>query len=122
MQTVPEESRAQGTIGFKMYVKYLRSGASMLALLMVILVNIGAQVNRKHSRRHSLISKCEERVSCALLRFKHTAAPSSHLPGRIRPAGLVAGLLVSVTKKVLVCSSHVSDFFLCKRYIFTDQG
>lgn len=47
---VPEESRADGTIGMKLYVKYLRSGGSVAALLLVILMNLTAQVNRKHRR------------------------------------------------------------------------
>lgn len=48
VQTVPEESRAQGDIGFKLYFKYLRAGASVLALLVVSLINILAQVSRTH--------------------------------------------------------------------------
>lgn len=47
VQTVPEESRAMGDIGFKLYFKYLRAGASVLALLVVSLINILAQVSRK---------------------------------------------------------------------------
>lgn len=50
VQTVPEESRAQGNIGFKLYFKYMRAGASVLALLVVLLINILAQVSRKHTR------------------------------------------------------------------------
>ncbi|XP_072240755.1 ATP-binding cassette sub-family C member 4-like [Leuresthes tenuis] len=45
VQTVPEESRAEGTIGVSLYVKYLKAGASVLFLLFVILVNILAQVS-----------------------------------------------------------------------------
>ncbi|KAM4560261.1 ATP-binding cassette sub-family C member 4-like [Odontesthes bonariensis] len=45
VQTIPEESRAQGTIGVRLYVKYLKAGASVLFLLFVILVNILAQVS-----------------------------------------------------------------------------
>lgn len=44
---VPEESRADGTIGMKLYVKYLRSGGSVVTLLFVVLMNLTAQVNRK---------------------------------------------------------------------------
>lgn len=47
---VPEESRADGTISVKLYVKYLRSGGSMVALLLVVLMNLTAQVNRKRRR------------------------------------------------------------------------
>ncbi|XP_041637493.1 multidrug resistance-associated protein 4 [Cheilinus undulatus] len=44
VQTVAEESRAEGTIGFGLYVKYLRAGASILFLLTVFVLNILAQV------------------------------------------------------------------------------
>lgn len=44
MQTVVEESRAQGTIGLRLYVKYLKAGANVMVLLFVILINILAQV------------------------------------------------------------------------------
>lgn len=44
VHTMAEESRAQGTIGMSLYVKYLRAGASIVFLLMVILVNLLAQV------------------------------------------------------------------------------
>lgn len=50
VQTIPEESRAQGTIGVKLYVKYLTAGANIMVLLLVILINILAQVRRTHSR------------------------------------------------------------------------
>ncbi|XP_068612667.1 LOW QUALITY PROTEIN: ATP-binding cassette sub-family C member 4-like, partial [Brachionichthys hirsutus] len=43
VQTVAEEGRAQGTIGFGLYVKYLRAGANVAALLAVLLVNLLAQ-------------------------------------------------------------------------------
>ncbi|XP_054915033.1 multidrug resistance-associated protein 4 isoform X1 [Poeciliopsis prolifica] len=43
VQTVPEESRSQGTIGMKMYVKYLRAGANIVVLLFAGLVNLLAQ-------------------------------------------------------------------------------
>ncbi|XP_073318323.1 ATP-binding cassette sub-family C member 4-like [Pagrus major] len=44
VQTVAEESRAQGTIGVSLYMKYLRAGANILVLLFVVLINILAQV------------------------------------------------------------------------------
>ncbi|CAK6978679.1 ATP-binding cassette sub-family C member 4-like isoform X1 [Scomber scombrus] len=44
VQTVAEESRGQGTIGVGLYVKYLRAGANILVLVLVILANILAQV------------------------------------------------------------------------------
>ncbi|XP_070786421.1 ATP-binding cassette sub-family C member 4-like isoform X1 [Enoplosus armatus] len=44
VQAVVEESRAQGTIGVSLYVKYLRAGANVVILLSVIVVNILAQV------------------------------------------------------------------------------
>ncbi|XP_076579274.1 ATP-binding cassette sub-family C member 4-like [Chaetodon auriga] len=43
VQTVAEESRAHGTIGVSLYVKYLRAGASVLVLVIVILMNLLAQ-------------------------------------------------------------------------------
>lgn len=46
VQTLAEESRAEGTIGVSLYVKYLRAGASIVVLLVVILINILAQVCR----------------------------------------------------------------------------
>ncbi|XP_049919631.1 ATP-binding cassette sub-family C member 4-like [Epinephelus moara] len=44
VQTVAEESRAQGTIKVSLYVKYLKAGANVVVLLAVILMNILAQV------------------------------------------------------------------------------
>lgn len=44
VQTVAEESRAQGTIGVGLYVKYLTAGANIVVLLIVILINLLAQV------------------------------------------------------------------------------
>uniref|UniRef100_A0A3P8U4M7 ATP-binding cassette, sub-family C (CFTR/MRP), member 4 n=1 Tax=Amphiprion percula TaxID=161767 RepID=A0A3P8U4M7_AMPPE len=38
VQTLAEESRAQGTIGVRLYVKYLRAGASIVTLLAAIVV------------------------------------------------------------------------------------
>ncbi|XP_068165844.1 ATP-binding cassette sub-family C member 4 [Antennarius striatus] len=45
VQTVAEESRAQGTIGFGLYMKYLKAGANIVALLAVLLINVLAQVS-----------------------------------------------------------------------------
>uniref|UniRef100_A0A674P9P2 Cystic fibrosis transmembrane conductance regulator n=1 Tax=Takifugu rubripes TaxID=31033 RepID=A0A674P9P2_TAKRU len=45
VQTVPEESRAEGNIGLKLYLQYLRSGANVVVLLVVLLFNIMAQVS-----------------------------------------------------------------------------
>ncbi|XP_054480100.1 ATP-binding cassette sub-family C member 4-like [Anoplopoma fimbria] len=45
VQTIAEESRAQGNIGISLYVKYLKAGANVVVLLTVILVNILAQVS-----------------------------------------------------------------------------
>ncbi|KAM9830036.1 ATP-binding cassette sub-family C member 4 isoform 1-T1 [Syngnathus typhle] len=44
VHTVAEESRAQGSIGFSIYMKYLRAGASILFVVIVMLLNILAQV------------------------------------------------------------------------------
>ncbi|XP_076004891.1 ATP-binding cassette sub-family C member 4-like isoform X3 [Genypterus blacodes] len=44
LQAMAEESRAQGSIGFGLYVKYLKAGASIAVLLFVILINSLAQV------------------------------------------------------------------------------
>ncbi|TWW64058.1 Multidrug resistance-associated protein 4 [Takifugu flavidus] len=44
VQTVPEESRAEGNIGLKLYLQYLRSGANVVVLLVVLLFNIVAQL------------------------------------------------------------------------------
>ncbi|XP_054864675.1 multidrug resistance-associated protein 4 isoform X1 [Amphiprion ocellaris] len=43
VQTLAEESRAQGTIGVRLYVKYLRAGASIVTLLAAIVLNLLAQ-------------------------------------------------------------------------------
>ncbi|KAM6893207.1 ATP-binding cassette sub-family C member 4 [Lycodopsis pacificus] len=45
VQTVAEESSAQGNIGASLYVKYLKAGASVVVLLIVILMNLLAQVS-----------------------------------------------------------------------------
>lgn len=44
VQTVPEESRADGTISTKLYMKYLRAGANVVFLVVVMLINVLAQV------------------------------------------------------------------------------
>lgn len=44
VQTFAEETRAQGTIGIRMYAKYLTAGANIVVLLAVVLLNILAQV------------------------------------------------------------------------------
>uniref|UniRef100_A0A8D0B2G1 Cystic fibrosis transmembrane conductance regulator n=1 Tax=Sander lucioperca TaxID=283035 RepID=A0A8D0B2G1_SANLU len=49
VQTVAEESRAEGTIGVSLYVKYLRAGASIVVLLVGIVVSILAQVRSSQS-------------------------------------------------------------------------
>ncbi|XP_077453086.1 ATP-binding cassette sub-family C member 4 isoform X3 [Stigmatopora argus] len=42
--TVAEESRAQGSIGLSMYMKYMQAGASMFLVVVVMLLNVLAQV------------------------------------------------------------------------------
>ncbi|KAF7669999.1 hypothetical protein LDENG_00090130 [Lucifuga dentata] len=42
--TVTEESRSEGSIGVGLYVKYLRAGTSIVILMVVMLINILAQV------------------------------------------------------------------------------
>ncbi|XP_076736110.1 ATP-binding cassette sub-family C member 4-like isoform X3 [Maylandia zebra] len=44
VQTFAEETRAQGTIGIRIYAKYLAAGANIVVLLAVVLLNIMAQV------------------------------------------------------------------------------
>ncbi|XP_019724109.1 ATP-binding cassette sub-family C member 4 isoform X2 [Hippocampus comes] len=44
VHTVAEESRAQGSIGLNIYIKYLRAGASVLVVVIALLLNILAQV------------------------------------------------------------------------------
>uniref|UniRef100_A0A3B4GRL6 Cystic fibrosis transmembrane conductance regulator n=1 Tax=Pundamilia nyererei TaxID=303518 RepID=A0A3B4GRL6_9CICH len=44
VQTFAEETRAQGTIGIRVYAKYLAAGANIVVLLAVVLLNIMAQV------------------------------------------------------------------------------
>uniref|UniRef100_A0A4W4ELG6 Multidrug resistance-associated protein 4 n=1 Tax=Electrophorus electricus TaxID=8005 RepID=A0A4W4ELG6_ELEEL len=44
LQTVAEESRSEGTIGIHMYLKYLRAGANILMLIVLVLLNLLAQV------------------------------------------------------------------------------
>ncbi|CAL8307591.1 unnamed protein product [Merluccius merluccius] len=43
IQTVAEESRTEGNIGAGLYFKYLRAGANVMVLLVLILVNLFAQ-------------------------------------------------------------------------------
>lgn len=57
VQTVPEESRAEGNIGLKLYLQYLRSGANVVVLLVVLLFNIVAQVCGE-TQLGALKSKC----------------------------------------------------------------
>ncbi|XP_055020441.1 ATP-binding cassette sub-family C member 4-like isoform X2 [Boleophthalmus pectinirostris] len=45
VQTVVEESRAQGTIKISLYVKYLKAGASFLVLVFMLFINLLAQVS-----------------------------------------------------------------------------
>ncbi|XP_051908218.1 multidrug resistance-associated protein 4 isoform X1 [Hippocampus zosterae] len=44
VHTVAEESRAQGSIGLNIYIKYLQAGASVLVVVIALLLNILAQV------------------------------------------------------------------------------
>ncbi|XP_057686609.1 multidrug resistance-associated protein 4 [Corythoichthys intestinalis] len=44
IHTVAEESRAQGSIGLSMYMKYMQAGASFLFVMVVMLLNVLAQV------------------------------------------------------------------------------
>uniref|UniRef100_A0A3Q2W5N1 Cystic fibrosis transmembrane conductance regulator n=1 Tax=Haplochromis burtoni TaxID=8153 RepID=A0A3Q2W5N1_HAPBU len=46
VQTFAEETRAQGTIGIRIYAKYLAAGANIVVLLAVVLLNIMAQVHK----------------------------------------------------------------------------
>ncbi|KAJ8350063.1 hypothetical protein SKAU_G00251930, partial [Synaphobranchus kaupii] len=45
VQCIAEETRSEGTIGLSLYVKFLRAGASTLMLLVVIALNLFAQVS-----------------------------------------------------------------------------
>ncbi|CAN9498133.1 unnamed protein product [Ophioblennius macclurei] len=45
VQTFAEESRGQGNIGLKLYMTYLKAGASIFILLVVVFINLGAQVS-----------------------------------------------------------------------------
>lgn len=57
VQTMPEESRAEGTISAKLYVKYLRAGANILFLVVVMLINVLAQVHTdSRGRRQALVT------------------------------------------------------------------
>ncbi|KAE8625965.1 hypothetical protein XENTR_v10006453 [Xenopus tropicalis] len=44
LTAIPEESRSEGTVGFKVYKKYFTSGSSYLMLFVVLLLNILSQV------------------------------------------------------------------------------
>lgn len=44
MHTMVEETRSEGTIGFRMYWKYFRAGANVIMLVLLVLVNLLAQV------------------------------------------------------------------------------
>ena len=44
-QTAVEESRLQGTIGMGMYYKYIRAGANIFTLLLLVVANIAAHVS-----------------------------------------------------------------------------
>uniref|UniRef100_A0AAY4E1J1 Multidrug resistance-associated protein 4 n=1 Tax=Denticeps clupeoides TaxID=299321 RepID=A0AAY4E1J1_9TELE len=43
---VAEETRSEGTIGIRLYLKYFRAGANVLVLITVMLLNLLAQVQR----------------------------------------------------------------------------
>ncbi|XP_060775099.1 multidrug resistance-associated protein 4 isoform X2 [Neoarius graeffei] len=45
VQTMPDESRSEGTIGVHMYLKYLTAGVSALMLLSLVLLNLLAQTS-----------------------------------------------------------------------------
>ncbi|XP_071783118.2 ATP-binding cassette sub-family C member 4-like isoform X1 [Centroberyx gerrardi] len=45
VQPMEEESRSEGTIGLRLYVKYFRAGANFLVLLILILLNILAHIS-----------------------------------------------------------------------------
>ncbi|XP_030637683.1 ATP-binding cassette sub-family C member 4 [Chanos chanos] len=45
VQTIPEESRSEGTIGIRLYLKYLKAGANVLVLLGLLLLNLLAQTS-----------------------------------------------------------------------------
>ncbi|XP_051562502.1 multidrug resistance-associated protein 4 [Myxocyprinus asiaticus] len=45
VHTMAEETRSEGTIGFHLYWKYFRAGASILMLIFLLLLNILAQVS-----------------------------------------------------------------------------
>lgn len=44
MQTVAEETRLEGTIGLRMYWKYFKAGANIIMLILLVLLNLLAQV------------------------------------------------------------------------------
>lgn len=45
MQPIEEESRLEGNVGLRMYVKYFLAGANLLVLLLLILLNGLAHVS-----------------------------------------------------------------------------
>ncbi|XP_036396882.1 multidrug resistance-associated protein 4 [Megalops cyprinoides] len=45
VQSIVEESRSEGKIGFGLYLKYFRAGANILVLLFLILLNLFAQTS-----------------------------------------------------------------------------
>ncbi|KAI4886639.1 hypothetical protein NFI96_012768 [Prochilodus magdalenae] len=45
VQTVAEESRSEGTIGVRMYLKYFTAGVNILMLLLLVLLNLLAQTS-----------------------------------------------------------------------------
>lgn len=45
MQPTEEESRSEGNVGLRMYVKYFRAGANFLVLFILILLNALAHVS-----------------------------------------------------------------------------
>lgn len=44
VQTMSDESRSEGTIGVRMYLKYLSAGVGAFVLLILVLLNLLAQV------------------------------------------------------------------------------
>ena len=44
--TLTEESRSEGKIGLKAYRNYFTAGANWVIIIVLILVNVSAQVNR----------------------------------------------------------------------------
>lgn len=109
MQTVVEESRAQGTIGLRLYVKYLKAGANVMVLLFVILINILAQVGDVLTHTGNI---------GALIRplFKERFYLSSRCRTSCRTGGWLTGRckkdLVSRPARATVSYRLPHDFFL----------